>query len=154
MAVRELFPYLCVRDASAAIAFYVRAFGAKEKFRLTEPAGRVGHAEIELGSHVLMLAEEFPEFGFRPPQAGDAVPVVLHLHVEDADATFKSAIAAGATVVREVTDEFYGERSGRIRDPFGHEWLIGHSIEDVSPTEMQRRYTAMFEGRRPGGTDG
>jgi uncharacterized glyoxalase superfamily protein PhnB len=150
--VHELFPYLCVRDATAAIAFYARAFGAKEKFRLTEPSGRVGHAEIELGPHVVMLAEEFPEYGFRAPQPGDNTPVVIHLHVDDADAMIRAAVAAGATVVRAIADAFYGERSGRVRDPFGHEWLIGHSIEDVSPQEMQRRYTAMFApGEGPAG---
>lgn len=144
MAVHELFPYLCVRDASAAIAFYMRAFGATELFRLTEPSGRVGHAEIELGKYVVMLSEEFPEYGVRAPRPEDNRPFVLHLHVDDADAVVRAALEAGATLVRPLKDEFYGERSGRVRDPFGHEWLIGHSIEEVAPEEMQRRYTAMF----------
>jgi len=145
MAIHELFPYLCVRDTSEAIAFYRRAFGAEEKLRLTEPSGRVGHAEIDLGGHVVMLCDEFPEHGIRAPGPKDRVPMVLHLHVDDADAVMRQAVAAGATVVRPAADEFYGERSGRVRDPFGHEWLIGHAIEEVSPAEMQRRYTALFQ---------
>ena len=144
MTVRELFPYFCVRNASEAIAFYARAFGAKEVLRLTEPSGRIGHAEIEIGGRVVMMSGEFPEMGIRGPGPEERVPMILHLHVDDADATIRRAVEAGATVVRPAKDEFHGERSGRIRDPFGHEWLIGHHIEDVSPEEMQRRYTAMF----------
>jgi PhnB protein len=146
MTVHELFPYLCVRDTSAAIEFYGRAFGAEEKFRLTEPSGRVGHAEIVLGGHVVMLCDEFPEHGIRAPGATERVPMILHLHVDDADAAMRRALAAGATLVRAASDAFYGERSGRVRDPFGHEWLLGHAIEEVAPEEMQRRYTALFEG--------
>ncbi len=145
MAVRELFPYFCVRNVPAAIAFYGRAFGAQEKFRLTEPSGRIGHAEIDIGGHVVMLCEEFPEHGIRAPGEKEKVPMILHLHVDDADEVMRLAVAAGASVVRPPTDEFYGERSGRLRDPFGHEWLIGHAIEEVSPEEMQRRYTALFQ---------
>jgi len=145
MAVHEVFPYLCVRDTSEAIGFYRRAFGAVEKFRLTEPSGRIGHAEIDLGGHVVMLCDEFPEHGILAPGASDKLPMVLHLHVDDADAVMRQAVSAGATVVRPAKDEFYGERSGRVRDPFGHEWLIGHAIEEISPAEMQRRYTALFQ---------
>jgi uncharacterized glyoxalase superfamily protein PhnB len=144
MTVHELFPYLCVRDAAAAITFYQRAFGAREKLRLCEPSGRIGHAEIEIGKHVVMLSDEFPEYGIRAPGAGEKVPMILHLHVDDADRVMREAEAAGASVVRPAKDEFYGERSGRLRDPFGHEWLVGHAIEEVSPAEMQRRYTALF----------
>jgi len=146
MPVRDLFPYLCVRDASAAIDFYTRAFGAEESFRLTEPGGRVGHAELKLGPHVLMLAEEFPEYGIHAPAADAKLPFVIHLHVDDADETIRTAVRAGATVVRAAKDEFYGERSGRVRDPFGYEWLVGHALEQVAPEEMQRRYTALFTG--------
>jgi uncharacterized glyoxalase superfamily protein PhnB len=144
MTVHEVFPYFCVRDASAAIAFYGRAFGAVETMRLSEPSGRIGHAEIRIGKQVVMLCDEFPEYGIRAPRADEKVPMILHLHVDDADRVIREAVAAGAAVVRPATDEFYGERSGRVRDPFGHEWLIGHAIEDVTPAEMQRRYTAMF----------
>jgi uncharacterized glyoxalase superfamily protein PhnB len=145
MTVHELFPYFCVRNTSEAIDFYRRAFGAKEQFRLTEPSGRVGHAEILIGKQVVMLCDEFPEFGIHAPRADERVPMILHLHVDDADAMIRQAVAAGAKVVRPAQDEFYGERSGRLRDPFGHEWLIGHQIEKVTPEEMQRRYTKLFE---------
>lgn len=144
MAVHALYAYLCVRDARAAMDFYTRAFGASELFRLTEPDGRVGHAEMDLDGHTLMLSEEYPEMGVRSPQGLDATPVTLHLHVDDADALVARAVAAGGTLERAPEDHFYGERSGTVRDPFGHRWLIGHEIEKVSPQEMQRRYTALF----------
>lgn len=145
MTIHEMFPYLCVHDARAAIDFYVQAFGATEKFRLTEPSGRIGHAELQFGAMTLMLSDEFPEYGIRGAAAIGATPVTIHLHVDDADAMIRRAASCGATVEREPKDEFYGERSGCIRDPFGHRWLLGHSIEEVSPQEMQRRYTQMLE---------
>jgi len=143
--VHELFAYLCVRDTAAAIDFYARAFGATELYRLTEPSGRIGHAELQLGPAVVMVADEFPECGFTAPPPEGVPSVTLHLHVDNADAMGRQAVAAGATMLSEPTDQFYGERSCRLRDPFGHTWLIGHSIETVSSQEMQRRYTAMFE---------
>jgi PhnB protein len=146
MSIHELFPYLHVKDADTAIAFYTRAFGAREKFRLTEPGGRVGHAELEFGTITLMLADEFPECGVRGPESIGGTTVTLHLHVDDADAAIARALAAGATLERPAKDEFYGERSGCVRDPFGHRWTIGHSIEDVEPAEMQRRYDALLKG--------
>jgi uncharacterized glyoxalase superfamily protein PhnB len=146
MKVKELFPYLRVRGAAAAIEFYCRAFEAKERFRLTEPDGRIGHAELELGDFVVMLSEEYPEHDLRGPRSIGGTSVTLHLHVDDADAWIRRAVAAGAEVVRPASDAFYGERSGTVRDPFGHEWLIGHQIEEVSPEEMQRRYTALLGG--------
>lgn len=144
MSVHELFAYLCVPDAARAMAFYAQAFGATEKFRLSEPGGRIGHAELAFGAHTLMLSEEFPEYDVRAPAPGVKLPFVLHLHVDDADALFARAARAGATVVRPLKDEFHGERSGRLRDPFGYEWLVGHSLEELTPAEMQRRYTALF----------
>ena len=114
-------------------------------FRLTEPGGRIGHAELKLGPGTLMLAEEFPECGFRAPQDADGRSVTIHLHVADADAMAAQACAAGATMLRKPTDEFYGERSCLLRDPFGHSWMLGHQIEEVTPAEMQRRYDAMFK---------
>ena len=141
--ISELFPYLRVTDAAAAIRFYAAAFGATERFRLVEPSGRVGHAELLFGAHTIMLSDEFPEYGIRGPGSA-GVSIDLHLHVDDADAAIQRALDAGAVLVRPASDAFYGERSGRVRDPFGHEWSIGHSIEDVTPEEMQRRYTAMF----------
>jgi len=145
MSIHEVFPYLCVRDAAKAIDFYVQAFGAREKFRLTEPSGRVGHAELEFGGATLMLADEFPEYGIVGPETIGGSSVTIHLHVDDADAVIASAVAAGAQVQMAPQDQFYGERSGRIRDPFGHSWNIGHSIETVTPDEMQRRYTELLK---------
>lgn len=146
MKIEEVFAYLCVSDAQAAIDFYKRAFGVKEKFRLVEPSGRIGHAELAFGAMTVMLSDEFPEYGIRSASAIGATPVSIHLHVDNADNMIEEAVLAGATLEREPKDEFYGERSGVIRDPFGHRWLIGHHIEDVSSDEMQRRYTDMLSG--------
>ena len=146
MKVHELFAYLRVKDAARAIEFYKQAFGATEKFRLSEPTGRIGHAEVDFGGTTLMLSDEFPEYGFKGPQAAGDTAFSIHLHVDDADALIARAVAAGATLVRPPQDQFYGERSGLVRDPFGHEWNIGHHIEDVSTDEMQRRYDALLKG--------
>jgi uncharacterized glyoxalase superfamily protein PhnB len=145
MRVHEMFPYLRLRDAAKAIEFYERAFGAKEKLRLVEPGGRIGHAELELGGATLMLSDEYPEHGIVGPASVGATTAAIHLHVDDADAFLERAVAAGAELIREAADHFYGERSGTIRDPFGHHWLLGHEIEKVTPEEMQRRYDALFE---------
>jgi uncharacterized glyoxalase superfamily protein PhnB len=142
--VHELFAYLHVKDAARAIEFYTEAFGAREKFRLTEPSGRIGHAEIDLDGTTLMLADEFPEYNIKGPQTIGATSVTIHIHVDDADETIGRAVKAGAMLEIEPKDHFYGERSGCVRDPFGHRWNIGHSIEEVSPDEMQRRYTEMM----------
>jgi uncharacterized glyoxalase superfamily protein PhnB len=139
--VHEVFAYLCAHNANEAIPFYEKAFGAREKFRLTEPSGRVGHAELDFGGTTIMLADEFPECNFRGPKAIGGTPVTIHLHVDNADEVIGNAVQAGAEVEIEIKDQFYGERSGSIRDPFGHRWNIGHSIEEVTPEEMQRRYT-------------
>jgi uncharacterized glyoxalase superfamily protein PhnB len=144
MAVHELFAYLCVTDAAKAIAFYSNVFGAREKLRLTEPSGRVGHAELDFGVATLMLSEEFPEYGIRSPDPAHGTPVTIHLHVDDADSLIRRAVESGATLESEPKDQFYGERSGCIRDPFGHRWNIGHHIEDVSAEEMQRRYVELL----------
>lgn len=146
MRVHEMFAYLRVKGAAQAIAFYVEAFGATEKMRLTEPGGRIGHAELLLDGHEFMLSEEFPEMGILGPASVGGTTLTMHVHVDDADAAIARAVAAGATLVRPPQDHFYGERSGTIRDPFGHEWNFGHSIEEVSTEEMQRRYTAMMTG--------
>jgi len=143
--IHEAFPYLRVKGAPAAIEFYIRVFGARERFRLAEPSGRIGHVELELGNIVLMLSDEFPEYDCLAPQASGSTGFIIHLHCDNADELAARAIEAGATMVREPSDAFYGERSCTIRDPFGHEWMLGHEIERVSPEEMQRRYTAMFE---------
>ncbi len=144
MKVHELFAYLCVDNSEKAIDFYTKAFGAKEKFRLTEPSGRIGHAELDFGGATLMLSDEFPECGIQGPLAYGGTAVTIHIHVDNADEVIRNAVAVGATLEKEPTDAFYGERSGSIRDPFGHRWNIGHSIEEVSTDEMQRRYTKMM----------
>jgi len=145
-AIHEVFPYLRVSNTAAAIEFYKSAFGATELFRLVEPSGRIGHAELQLGPIVLMLSDPFPEFGLTAPSSEGAIGFSIHLHVDDCDAWAKRAVAAGATLSSPPADKFYGERNCRLRDPFGHQWLIGHSIEGVTPEEMQRRYSALSSG--------
>ena len=145
MEIHEVYPYLRVHNAAEAIDFYSRAFEAKEQFRLTEPNGRIGHAEIKIGSATVMLSDEYPESGIRGPRSLGGTTFSIHLHVDDVDQAYAQAIAAGATVVRALQNQFYGERSGTVRDPFGHEWLLGGQIETVTPEEMQRRYTALFD---------
>ena len=143
MSIHDLFVYLRFRNAEDAIAYYKDVFGAEESFRLVEPGGRIGHAELTLAGTTLMLSDAFPEFDIHAPAPDAPNTFVIHLHVDDADALIDKAVAAGARLVRAPEDHFYGERSGAIRDPFGYDWLIGHSIEDVTPEEMQRRYTDM-----------
>lgn len=144
MKIHETFAYLRVKGADKAIEYYKAAFGVSEKFRLTEPSGRIGHVELLFGDATVMLSEEYPELGLLGPQSIGATTVSIHLHVEDCDAVLRRAVELGGTLVREPSDHFYGERSGTVRDPFGHEWMIGHNIEDVSPEEMQRRYTKVM----------
>jgi len=146
MLFKEVFPYLRVRDAGAAIEFYKKAFGVTEKFRLTEPSGRIGHCELDFGVATVMVSEEYPELNIKGPASIGGTSVSIHLHVENADEVMARVAKAGGTIVRKPQDHFYGERSGTVRDPFGHEWLIGHEIEKVTPEEMQRRYTAMMGG--------
>jgi uncharacterized glyoxalase superfamily protein PhnB len=146
MAVHELFVYLRAKEAEKAIDFYKQAFGATEKFRLVEPGGRIGHVELLLGSATVMLSAEFPEFDCYAPDASGRGTFTIHLHVDDADAMIAQAVRAGARLVRPAADHFYGERSGTVRDPFGYDWMIGHSIEQVEPEEMQRRYTELMAG--------
>jgi PhnB protein len=144
--IHKVFPYLRVRDANAAIEFYKKAFGAEEIFRLSEPSGRIGHAELRFGSFTVMLSDEYPEYGIQGPEAFGGTGSSVHLHVDDVDAMTTRAVDAGAKIIMEPQDQFYGERSSKVHDPFGHEWLLGSQIEDVSHAEMQRRFTAMFAG--------
>jgi uncharacterized glyoxalase superfamily protein PhnB len=143
--IHEVYPYLRLKGAAEAIEFYKQAFGATELFRLKEPSGRIGHAEIKIGPATIMLADEFPEMNIKGPQSLGGTTIGIHLHVDNVDQAFDRAVAAGATVVRPLKDQFFGERSGTVRDPFGHEWLLGGHLEDVTPEEMQRRYTALFQ---------
>ena len=142
MAIHELYPYLRAKSAEDAIAFYIKAFGAVEKFRLVETGGRIGHAELAFGNAVVMISDEFPEYDCFAPEPGAKVPILLHIHVDDADSVIAAAVQAGARIVRPAQDQFHGERSGLVRDPFGYDWLIGHTLETVEPDEMQRRYAA------------
>ena len=127
--VREVYPYLIVRGAEAAIQFYRKVFGAEEILRVPDEArGRIGHAELRLGPATIMLADEYPELGILSPAAFGGTGQVLHLHVDDVDSLADRAVGAGATMVREPTDYDHGERQCRVRDPFGHEWLLGHEL--------------------------
>ncbi|HYO46171.1 MAG TPA: VOC family protein [Gemmatimonadota bacterium] len=136
-------PYLGVREAAAAIEFYRQAFGAKDMGRLNLPDGRIAHAAIDIGGAVVMLADENPEWGnFAPPSLGGTT-VRLHLYVDAVDAVFARAIAAGAKEVIPVADQFYGDRSGRLEDPFGHQWIVATRKEEVAMDEMQRRFEEM-----------
>jgi len=138
-------PYLCVKDAAAAIRFYVEAFGAVETMRLTEPtSGRIGHAELRIDDARVMLAEEYPEMNVLSPMTLGGSPVTLHLYVTDVDTFIARAVAAGARLVRPVQDQFYGDRAGRVVDPFGHAWVFATHREDVAPAELERRFTALY----------
>jgi PhnB protein len=138
-------PYLIVQNAAAAIEFYKRAFGATELMRLTDPRGKVGHAEIKIGDSPIMLADEMPEMGFRSPQSIGGTGVSLLLYIEDVDTRFRQATGAGAKVLRPVQDQFYGDRSGTLEDPFGHVWTLATHTEDVSMEEVNRRAEALFK---------
>jgi len=138
-------PYIIVKDANRAIAFYAAAFGAKENFRLTDPAGKVGHADIQIGDSHIMLADEHPDFGALSPQTVGGSPVKFHIAVENADAAVERAVKAGAAILRPVADQFYGERQGMVADPFGYSWSLAQHKADVSPAEMQRLWSKVFE---------
>lgn len=140
--IRDVYPYLCVRDAAAALSFYTRLFGAEEVLRLTDQSGRVAHAEMMLGPLLVMLVDEHPEYGIRSPEAFGGSGTTIHLHVDNVDTLTARAREAGATVLREPTDYGHGERQSRLRDPFGHEWLLGHELETVSAEEIKRRFEA------------
>ena len=140
-------PYLVVDDATAAIDFYTRAFGAKEKFRL--PMGdRIGHAEMLIGDSHIMLADEFPDMGHLGPKSRGGTTVSLMVYVEDVDRAFRQALDAGATQVKPLKNEFWGDRMGTLTDPFGHMWSLASTVEEVSPEEMQRRMAEFSEGAK------
>ena len=137
-------PYLIVNGAARAIDFYKQAFGAAELFRMPAPGGKVGHAEIQIGDSRLMLADEFPEMGARGPLSIGGTPVGLMLYVADCDAMFARAVSLGAKVLMPLTDQFYGDRSGTISDPFGHKWTLATHKEDLSKEELDKRAAAAF----------
>lgn len=136
-------PYLCVKDAAKAIEFYEQVFGAVERLRIDAPGGKIGHAELSIGIGLLMLADEYPEIEFRSPESLGGSPVVIHLYVSDVDRVCERAVAAGAELTRPVANQFYGDRVGQFRDPFGHRWSVGTRIEEVSIDEMKKRAAAM-----------
>jgi PhnB protein len=134
-----LTPYLIVKGAAEALDFYAKALGATELNRLADPSGKVGHAEMKIGDSHFMLADEFPEMGAVGPQARQGHSVSFLVYLPDVDAAFARAVAAGGKLVRPVQDQFYGDRSGTLEDPFGHQWTLATHVEDVSPEEMERR---------------
>jgi PhnB protein len=136
-------PYLIVSDAAGAIDFYRRAFDAQETMRLQMPSGNIGHAELKIGDSTIMLADEFPEMQARSPLSYGGTPVSLLLYVDDVDARFQQATAAGGKEMRAVQDQFYGDRSGIVADPYGHVWTIATHKEDLSPEEVHRRFEAL-----------
>lgn len=138
-------PYIIVNGAAAALDFYKKAFGATELFRMASPDGRIGHAEIRIGDSNIMLADEVPGMGFVSPQTLGGSPVSLMLYVPEVDKVFQQAVSAGATAQRPVQNQFYGDRSGTLKDPFGHVWTIGTHIEDIPPDELRRRGEAFMQ---------
>jgi len=132
-------PYLAVDDASAAIEYYKKAFGAKERLRMDAPDGSVGHAELEIGDSLVMLSDPMPQATTRPPSEVGGTTAGVFLYVEDVDAVVKKAVDAGATITMEVADQFWGDRFGSIKDPFGHIWSVATHVEDVPPAEMAQR---------------
>jgi PhnB protein len=132
-------PYLAVDDAEAAIEYYKKAFGAKERVRMPMPDGKIGHAELEIGQSIIMLSDPFPQASTRSPKELGGTSSSIFLFAEDVDAVVKRAVDAGATVTMEVGDQFWGDRMGSITDPFGHSWSIATHVEDVSPEEMEKR---------------
>jgi PhnB protein len=132
-------PYLAVEDAAEAIDYYKKVFGAKERVRMDAPGGKIGHAELEVGDSLVMLSDPFPQASTKPPQELGGTSVSVFLYVEDVDAVVKQAVDSGATITMEVADQFWGDRMGTFRDPFGHSWSVATHVEDVPPEEMAER---------------
>ena len=139
-------PYLHVDGASKAIEFYRTVFGAKERMRMAGPDGRIGHAELELGNSMIMVADEHPDMNIRGPKSIGGTPVTVLVYVEDVDRAFERALKAGAKELRPVENQFYGDRSGQFEDPFGHQWNVATHVEDVPPDEMAKRAAKMMGG--------
>ena len=139
-------PYLHVDGASKAIEFYRTVFGAKERMRMAAPDGRIGHAELEIGNSMIMVADEHPDMNIRGPKSVGGTPVTVLVYVEDVDRAFERALKAGAKELRPVQNQFYGDRSGQFEDPFGHQWNVATHVEDVSPDEMAKRAAKTMGG--------
>jgi PhnB protein len=139
-------PYLVVDDGAKAIDFYTQVLGATERMRMGAPGGKVGHAELEFGDSIIMLADEFPEMGAVSPKTVGGTPVTIGVYVEDVDKTFDAAVQAGAKALRPVENQFYGDRSGQLEDPWGHHWSLHTHIEDVPPDEMAKRAQEAMSG--------
>lgn len=139
-------PYLFIDGAAEAIDYYAKVFNAMEIMRMPGPGGKLMHAEIKIGDSVIMLADENPDYNALGPKSVGGTPVMICAYVKDVDSVVEAAIAAGGTLEREVQDQFYGDRSGAVVDPFGHRWTIATHIEDVSPEEMEKRMAAMGGG--------
>ncbi len=140
---------LCFQDAAFAMQFYEKAFGAKELYRLSEPSGKVGHAEMRIGDSIIMVSDEYPQMAILSAKTRGGSPIRLSLTVKNPDAMMERAIAAGCTVIRPLQNEFYGWRSGVIMDPFDYSWFITSQVEVVSPKEMQKRWTKMLAAHKP-----
>ena len=138
-------PYLCIKNAADAIEFYKKAFGAVEVMRMAAPDGRIGHAEIKIGDSHLMISDEYPEMNFRSPQTIGGSPVFLMVYVEDVDAVVQQSIDTGATLQRPIADQFYGDRTGSVEDPFGYTWFLSTHIEDVPLEELEKRAAAAHQ---------
>ncbi|MCY3756294.1 MAG: VOC family protein [Acidobacteria bacterium] len=138
-------PYLILKNAAAAIEFYEKAFGASELFRMEAPGGKIGHAEIRIGDSHVMLADEYPDMGFRGPESLGGTSVHLMIYVDDVDTIYPQAIVAGGKEMRPLQNQFYGDRSGTLADPFGHVWTISTHVEDVSEEEMKKRAQAAMK---------
>jgi PhnB protein len=139
----QVIPYLTVHDAAAAIEFYSYVLGAKERMRMDGPEGKIAHCELDIGRGLIMVSDEFPDMGGKTPRTVGGTPVTIMTYVEDVDAAFARAVERSATVVRPLENQFYGDRSGLVEDPFGHLWYLSTHVEDVSEDEMQARMAAM-----------
>jgi PhnB protein len=142
----QVIPYLCIDGAAQAIEFYGKVLGARERMRMPSPGGKIGHAELEIGKSLIMLADEHPEMGVLGPKAIGGSPVTIAVYVEDVDAVFQRAIENGASSTRDVENQFYGDRSGQFEDPFGHKWNVATHVEDVQPDEMAKRMEKVMAG--------
>jgi PhnB protein len=142
----QISPYLAVDGAADAIDFYTEVFGARERMRMPAPDDKIGHAELEFGDSLIMLADEFPDMGHRGPKTVGGTPVTINVYVDDVDDVFARALQKGAKELKPVENQFYGDRTGQLEDPFGHRWSVGTHVEDVPPNEMEKRAAEMMSG--------